>query len=247
MKSNQFDYPYSRPVRKIVPWTRTTYNGPQVPNERNDCAVRAAMTVSGKTYKEAHAWAARMGRKPRRGTPTYKIVGCLNAGRILGTKVSKVPHITPSKKQSIGVFLRENPTGTFYCLVSRHAFAIVDGKCIDTWGQPLGCRITHAWAVGEYQKKEKVAKKKTVKKAVKKIGVKKKATKAMARRTRVKRKLTKKFKDMGLNGFPFTPTQMMKMIDGDVKVYGDIVWLITNDATLVPAKSASPRKHYTIK
>jgi len=243
MRTNQFDYLYRRPIRKIVPWTRTTYNGSRFPNERNDCAVRAAMTVSGKTYGEAHEWAARMGRKPRRGTPTHRIVGCLNTGRILGTKVSKVPHISPYKKQSIGVFLRENPTGTFYCLVSRHAFAIVDGKCIDTWGQPLGCRITHAWSVGEYQKKEKTVKKKVVKK----VGVKKKATKAMARRTRVKMKLTKKFKTDGLNGFPFTPTQMMKMIDGDVKVYGDIVWLIANDAKIVPAKSASPRKHYTIK
>jgi len=168
-------------------------------------------------------------------------------GRLLGVKISKVPHINPGKKQTIGVFLRENPEGTFFCQMRGHVFAVIDGKCIDTWGVPLGSRIVNAWVVGTYKKKEKPVKKKAAKKVVKRVGVKKKATKAMARRTRVKRKLTKKFKDMGLNGFPFTPTQMMKMIDGDVKVYGDIMWLIANDTKIVRAATGTSRKYYTIK
>ena len=169
-------------------------------------------------------------------------------GRLLGVKISKVPHIHPSKKQTIGVFLRENPTGTFFCQMRAHVFAVIDGKCIDTWGVPLGSRIVNAWVVGTYKKKEKPAKKKTAKKVVKRVGVKKKATKAMARRTRVKNKLVKKLTRDGIRFVQQTPTQLMRLIDGDVKVYGDIMWLCANDKSFIRCDVAgTKRKHFIIK
>ena len=53
------------------PFQFTQYNGEQIPGERNDCAVRSLMTVTGSTYMEAHTLLAEdCGRAYRRGVLT---------------------------------------------------------------------------------------------------------------------------------------------------------------------------------
>lgn len=141
-------------------WSRTEYRGDYIEGERNDCAVRALMTVTGSTYREAHAAIQQAtGRRNGKGTPTYPLTMMLDDRKgLLGCTFERVvgdrgPAGTfikgyPAPKAgTLARFIRENPVGVFYVCKSGHAFAIVDGVLVDTWHVGSRSKVTAAWRV----------------------------------------------------------------------------------------------------
>jgi len=128
---------------------------PIAKGERNDCVVRAFASSFGVSYDYAHKYVKEnFGRINRQGTYgtvhkmrqiaenrrqiNYKRVKCL------GTKTSdygqyslKYPVKTKDgivkRDMTVGTFAKQNPVGTFFILVSRHAFTIKDGVVIGNY------------------------------------------------------------------------------------------------------------------
>ena len=120
--------------------------------ETNDCVVRAFASCFDVSYDYAHKYVREnFGRKDRNGTygtvfkmqklaenrtqinyKKVKCVGKLNNYRsrytleyTVNVKGEKV-----NRKMTVGTFTKQNPVGTFFMLVSRHAFTIKDGVVI---------------------------------------------------------------------------------------------------------------------
>lgn len=128
---------------------------PIAKKERNDCVVRAFASAFEVSYDYAHKYVKEnFGRKDREGTYgtvlkmrqiaedrrqiNYKKVKCL------GTKTSdygqyslkyqvKTKDGYVKRDMTVGTFAKQNPVGTFFILVSRHAFTIKDGVVIGNW------------------------------------------------------------------------------------------------------------------
>ena len=81
-----------------------------------------------------------------------------------------------NKRMTVGSFAKQNPKGTFYIIVKRHAFTMIDGKVIGNSNDGSKKKpILSAYKVTKKRKaiaKIKVAKK-VVKKAVKKVAKRK--------------------------------------------------------------------------
>jgi hypothetical protein len=139
-------------------------------NETNDCVVRAFASCFEVSYNYAHGYVKDyFGRKNRQGTygtvikmtelaenrtqVNYKKVKCLGKvnesnKRTLEYDV-KVKGKKVKRKMTVGTFTKQNPVGTFFMLVSRHAFTIKDGVVI---GNPEDSvmkkrRLLHAFEV----------------------------------------------------------------------------------------------------
>ena len=120
--------------------------------ETNDCVVRAFASCFDVSYNYAHGYVRdNFGRRDRKGTygtvhkmtelaenrtqvnyKKVKCVGKLNNYRsrytleyTVNVKGKKV-----NRKMTVGTFTKQNPVGTFFMLVSRHAFTIKDGVVI---------------------------------------------------------------------------------------------------------------------
>ena len=123
--------------------------------ETNDCVVRAFASAFEVSYDYAHKYIRenfnRINRQGTYGTVhkmrqiaedrrqiNYKKVKCL------GTKTSdygqyslkyqvKTKDGYVKRDMTVGTFVKQNPVGTFFILVSRHAFTIKDGVVIGNW------------------------------------------------------------------------------------------------------------------
>ena len=119
--------------------------------ETNDCVVRAFASCFDVSYDYAHKYVREnFGRKDRNGTYgtvfkmqklaenrtqiNYKKVKCLgkvnNYNRRTLEYEVKVKGVKVKRKMTVGTFTKQNPVGTFFMLVSRHAFTIKDGVVI---------------------------------------------------------------------------------------------------------------------
>ena len=119
--------------------------------ETNDCVVRAFASCFDVSYNYAHGYVKdNFGRKDRQGTYgtvfkmqelaenrtqiNYKKVKCLgklnNYRRHSLEYEVKVKGVKVKRKMTVGTFTKQNPVGTFFMLVSRHAFTIKDGVVI---------------------------------------------------------------------------------------------------------------------
>jgi hypothetical protein len=120
--------------------------------ETNDCVVRAFASAFEISYDYAHKYVAEeFGRKPRKGT--YGTITTLvkmsdNSLKVNGKKICpigerhndhllrslmydvKVKGVTKKRNMTVGTFVKQNPKGTFFVLVRRHAFTIKDGVVI---------------------------------------------------------------------------------------------------------------------
>ena len=123
-------------------------------NETNDCVVRAFASCFDVSYDYAHKYVREnFGRRDRNGTygtvdkmtklaenrsqVNYKKVKCVgkvnnNNRRTLEYDV-KVNGERVKRKMTVGTFAKQNPVGTFFILVSRHAFTIKNGVVIGNW------------------------------------------------------------------------------------------------------------------
>ena len=132
------------------------YDGsPIAKGETNDCVVRAFASSFEVSYDYAHKYVRenfnRINRQGTYGTVhkmrqiaedrrqiNYKKVKCL------GTKTSdygqyslkyqvKTKDGVVKRDMTVGTFAKQNPVGTFFILVSRHAFTIKDGVVIGNY------------------------------------------------------------------------------------------------------------------
>jgi len=127
---------------------------PIAKGERNDCVVRAFASSFGVSYDYAHKYVKEnFGRKNREGTYgtvlkmkklsedrkqiNYKKVKCLGTKSDTGIHDLRYPVKTKDgivkREMTVGTFVKQNPVGTFFILVSRHAFTIKDGVVIGNY------------------------------------------------------------------------------------------------------------------
>jgi len=127
---------------------------PIAKGERNDCVVRAFASSFGVSYDYAHKYVKEnFGRKNREGTYgtvlkmkklsedrkqiNYKKVKCLGTKSDSGIHDLRYPVKTKDgivkREMTVGTFVKQNPVGTFFILVSRHAFTIKDGVVIGNY------------------------------------------------------------------------------------------------------------------
>ena len=127
-------------------------------NGANDCTVRAVCNAIGLPYVEAHEVLKRFGRPSARGAvfhtlvKAYTSLGFELVGSFGTSQSSQFDHYTAERvlgrdvKQYRGItvksFIESTPAGTFICTSNNHAFAVVDGKLIDSVGLRGGIRIT---------------------------------------------------------------------------------------------------------
>ena len=122
--------------------------------ERNDCVVRAFASSFEVSYDYAHRYVAdEFDRKPRNGTyntvlklikmgeSLFKVNGKkvkqMGTPKTIGnSKIRTLEYAVTVKgcktmrQMTVGTFTKQNPVGTFFMLVSRHAFTIKDGVVI---------------------------------------------------------------------------------------------------------------------
>jgi hypothetical protein len=120
--------------------------------ETNDCVVRAFASCFDVSYDYAHKYVREnFGRRDRKGTygtvdkmtklaenrnqVNYKKVKCI--GKLNNYRSRHTLEYTVNvkgekvnRKMTVGTFTKQNPVGTFFMLVSRHAFTIKDGVVI---------------------------------------------------------------------------------------------------------------------
>lgn len=125
-------------------------------SETNDCVVRAFASSFEVSYDFAHKFVAEeFARKPKKGTyfTASKMVKLsesilkVNGKKIrpIGTQTNsfaypfslsynvKVKGETKKRQMTVGTFVKQNPKGTFFVLVRRHAFTIKDGVVIGNY------------------------------------------------------------------------------------------------------------------
>lgn len=121
-------------------------------SETADCVVRAFASSFEVSYDYAHRYVAdEFGRKPRNGTygTVSKLVKMADSlFKVNGKKVYtvgvrhngymsrslmydvKIKGETTKRNMTVCTFVKQNPVGTFFVLVNRHAFTIKDGVVI---------------------------------------------------------------------------------------------------------------------
>jgi hypothetical protein len=122
-------------------------------NETNDCVVRAFASCFDLTYDKAHKYVKeKFGRKDREGTyrTVYKMMELseyktqINHKKVkcLGVKEHtffslkyqvKTKDGYVNRNMTVGTFIKQNPVGTFFILVDKHAFTIKDGVVIGNY------------------------------------------------------------------------------------------------------------------
>ncbi len=122
--------------------------------EKNDCFVRALAAATDQDYDTAHEVVkSTFGRKAKKGTNNLDIVTQMLKAEKDGLKVGKTDYrvnvlgkyrITNcyklhgqiiDRKKTVKSFIQDNPKGNYIVTVSKHAFALKDGKLIDNKGE----------------------------------------------------------------------------------------------------------------
>jgi ribosomal protein L13E len=123
-------------------------------HENRDCVVRAFASCFEIPYDTAHKYVKeKFGRKDRQGTYgtsfkmqelaknrtqiNYKKVKCVGKINNFGVQTLdyevKVKGVKVNRKMTVGTFTQQNPVGTFFMLVTGHAFTIKDGVVIGNY------------------------------------------------------------------------------------------------------------------
>ena len=122
--------------------------------EDKDCFVRALAAGFEISYNDAHALAKeRFNREDKKGTKNEYIISEMKKiqeeGLVLGDVIAKVKVLKGldiknryklygeliDRKKTVKSFIKDHPKGNYIVTVSKHAFAIKDGKLIDNVGE----------------------------------------------------------------------------------------------------------------
>ncbi len=122
--------------------------------ENNDCFVRALAAATDQDYDTTHEVVrTKFKRSSKKGVDNANIVTRMLIAedrglRVGGTKYSvnvlgtnritntyKLHGEYIKRKKTVKSFIKDNPKGSFIVTVSKHAFALVNGKLIDNKGE----------------------------------------------------------------------------------------------------------------
>jgi hypothetical protein len=115
--------------------------------EYRDCTIRALALTASIEYSVAHKIGKDAGRQRRRGFHCQTLLDQAQKSGILFSRIigrGKDLNLV-SAPVTIGEFIKNHPTGKFYCRRSGHAFAVVDGIILDNIRNTPRQRITDAW------------------------------------------------------------------------------------------------------
>lgn len=118
---------------------------PSDANESNDCAVRATVIATGKSYYEVHRAYFEKGRQHRKGVMLATIKAVLH-----DIVEGDIKIFQAAKKPTLFRFLKDNPKGNWVICRRGHAFAVKDGVVYDAHEKQAGsrCRVICAIKVG---------------------------------------------------------------------------------------------------
>jgi hypothetical protein len=139
-------------------------------NETNDCVVRAFASSFEIPYDEAHSIVAtKFNRQNRKGTfgTASTLVKISNEKVVINEKKVylvgkssltmsgslkydvKVKGVIVKREMTVGKFVKENPTGSFFVIVKGHAFTIKNGVVIGNYedSQKLKTRLKCAFEI----------------------------------------------------------------------------------------------------
>lgn len=116
-------------------------------NESRDCTIRALALSSGIKYEVAHKIGKDAGRKKRCGFYPEKLLeeakkSNINFFKIIDEYGDGVRTFQPT---TIKEFVKNHPSGRFYCRRRGHAFAVVDGVILDNTRNTPRQIIADAW------------------------------------------------------------------------------------------------------
>lgn len=143
-------------------------------SETNDCVVRALAVVEDLDYETAHRIVAtKMGRRPRKGTPTrlgyryfmnnpqkYQVVATCRLNQkdpnfmmnlMMGSYLKATNPDGSKCRMTVDRFTKACKKGRFFVFVRNHAFAVVDGKVI---GNLEDARKKRAVVLGAFRLKK---------------------------------------------------------------------------------------------
>ena len=122
--------------------------------ENNDCFVRALAAATDQDYDTTHEVVrTKFKRESKKGVDNQNIVSRMLIAEDKGLEVGNTKYSVNvlgtdrttntyklygefiKRKKTVKSFIKDNPKGNFIVTVSKHAFALVDGKLIDNKGE----------------------------------------------------------------------------------------------------------------
>jgi len=122
--------------------------------ENNDCFVRALAAATEQDYDTTHEVVrTKFKREAKKGVDNTSIVSRMLIAEDKGLKVGNTRYsvnilgtdrITNTyklhgeyikRKKTVKSFIKDNPKGNYIVTVSKHAFALIDGKLVDNKGE----------------------------------------------------------------------------------------------------------------
>jgi hypothetical protein len=107
--------------------------------EHNDCTVRALKVAAGVPYADAHALAARLGRRNRHGLKTSQLLAMTSMAHVYGYKVTSIG--VPMFRGTLGAVMATLRTGRYMIIKTGHAIGCIDGVLYDTGTSGPSSRI----------------------------------------------------------------------------------------------------------
>ena len=96
-----------------------------LPNETNDCVVRALSLAFNVEYPIVHKLCATVGRKPNRGMFPVQTDQAIK--HLSGNKSAEMDRLPRGKRQTLTTFAKDNPKGKWIVVKRGHAVALIDG------------------------------------------------------------------------------------------------------------------------
>jgi len=109
-----------------------------IPDESNDCAVRAMAVALDKAYEDVHKVCGMAGRPPRKGMTVSEIEKAVHMST--RNPDSKFTWMTKHARPTFAQFANSNPTGRFIVVRKGHAVALIDGVWYDAVKSGCGAR-----------------------------------------------------------------------------------------------------------
>jgi hypothetical protein len=107
--------------------------------EHNDCTVHALKVAAGVPYADAHALAARLGRRPRHGLKYSQILALTGLPHVYGYKVTQIG--VPMFRRTLGAVMPLLSKGRYLIVKTGHAIGCIDGVLYDTGTSGPSSRI----------------------------------------------------------------------------------------------------------
>ncbi len=123
--------------------------------ETNDCTVKALAVSLDIPYDQAYLYAMRSFNRKRNTGPSLNVLKRAFSsdksfielqGKAIKTTYKQVDGSMLDREMTIGTFVKNYPSGTYYLVVSCHALVVKDGIVYDHSDKPKR-RIKMAWKV----------------------------------------------------------------------------------------------------